>query len=107
MPRLLFEDWTHEDFRSVLDSEDEIEELGKTVVQVAKVRPGAAGEWAAVGFALTTDVPWAGGLPSGDSQLPSWEGACPAGSSGPLGWGWGGGTAREGTGQVSTWPLCS
>ncbi|XP_027435179.1 chitinase domain-containing protein 1 isoform X2 [Zalophus californianus] len=36
VPRLLFEDWTHEDFRNVLDSEDEIEELGKTVVQVAK-----------------------------------------------------------------------
>ncbi|XP_037373236.1 chitinase domain-containing protein 1 [Talpa occidentalis] len=36
VPRLLFEDWTHEDFRSVLDSEDEIEELGKTLVQVAK-----------------------------------------------------------------------
>lgn len=36
VPRLLFEDWTHEDFRSVLDSEDEIEELGRTVVQVAK-----------------------------------------------------------------------
>uniref|UniRef100_A0A452THJ6 Chitinase domain-containing protein 1 n=1 Tax=Ursus maritimus TaxID=29073 RepID=A0A452THJ6_URSMA len=36
VPRLLFEDWTHEDFRNVLDSEDEIEELGKTMVQVAK-----------------------------------------------------------------------
>ncbi|KAF6102715.1 chitinase domain containing 1 [Phyllostomus discolor] len=36
VPRLLFEDWTHEDFRSVWDSEDEIEELSKTVVQVAK-----------------------------------------------------------------------
>ncbi|XP_044922774.1 chitinase domain-containing protein 1 isoform X2 [Mustela putorius furo] len=36
VPRLLFEDWTHEDFRHVLDSEDEIEELGKTMVQVAK-----------------------------------------------------------------------
>lgn len=42
VPRLLFEDWTHEDFRNVLDSEDEIEELGKTMVQVAKVRPGTA-----------------------------------------------------------------
>lgn len=39
VPRLLFEDWTYDDFRSVLDSEDEIEELSKTVVQVAKVRP--------------------------------------------------------------------
>nr|XP_023398203.1 chitinase domain-containing protein 1 [Loxodonta africana] len=36
MPRLLFEDWTYDDFRSVLDSEDEIEELSKTMVQVAK-----------------------------------------------------------------------
>ncbi|XP_025771338.1 chitinase domain-containing protein 1 [Puma concolor] len=36
LPRLLFEDWTHEDFGSVLDSEDEVEELGKTIVQVAK-----------------------------------------------------------------------
>ncbi|MBZ3870292.1 Chitinase domain-containing protein 1 [Sciurus carolinensis] len=36
VPRLLFEDWTYDDFRSVLDNEDEIEELSKTVVQVAK-----------------------------------------------------------------------
>ncbi|XP_054426477.1 chitinase domain-containing protein 1 [Pteronotus mesoamericanus] len=36
VPRLLFEDWTREDFRSVWDSEDEIEELGKTLVQIAK-----------------------------------------------------------------------
>uniref|UniRef100_A0A9L0RW75 Chitinase domain-containing protein 1 n=2 Tax=Equus TaxID=9789 RepID=A0A9L0RW75_HORSE len=36
VPRLLFEDWTHEDFRNVMDSEDEIEELSKTMVQVAK-----------------------------------------------------------------------
>ncbi|XP_037694701.1 chitinase domain-containing protein 1 [Choloepus didactylus] len=36
VPRLLFEDWTYDDFRSVFDSEDEIEELSKTVVQVAK-----------------------------------------------------------------------
>ncbi|XP_006877034.1 PREDICTED: chitinase domain-containing protein 1 isoform X1 [Chrysochloris asiatica] len=36
VPRLLFEEWTFDDFRSVLDSEDEIEELGKTMVQVAK-----------------------------------------------------------------------
>lgn len=41
VPRLLFEDWTHEDFRRVWDSEDEIEELGKAVVQVARVRRGA------------------------------------------------------------------
>ncbi|ERE79071.1 chitinase domain-containing protein 1 [Cricetulus griseus] len=36
VPRLLFEDWTYDDFRNVLDSEDEIEELSKTVIQVAK-----------------------------------------------------------------------
>lgn len=36
VPRLRFEDWTYEDFRNVLDSEDEIEELSRTVVQVAK-----------------------------------------------------------------------
>ncbi|KAM9221938.1 chitinase domain-containing protein 1 isoform 2-T6 [Dugong dugon] len=36
VPRLLFENWTYDDFRSVLDSEDEIEELSKTMVQVAK-----------------------------------------------------------------------
>nr|KAF6464529.1 chitinase domain containing 1 [Rousettus aegyptiacus] len=36
VPRLLFEDWTREDFRRVWDSEDEIEELSKAVVQVAK-----------------------------------------------------------------------
>ncbi|KAM5246874.1 chitinase domain-containing protein 1 isoform 1-T1 [Ctenodactylus gundi] len=36
VPRLLFEDWTYDDFRNVLDSEDEIEELSKTMVQVAK-----------------------------------------------------------------------
>ncbi|XP_008852655.1 chitinase domain-containing protein 1 isoform X2 [Nannospalax galili] len=36
VPRLLFEDWTYDDLRSVLDNEDEIEELSKTVVQVAK-----------------------------------------------------------------------
>ncbi|XP_013358394.1 PREDICTED: chitinase domain-containing protein 1 isoform X1 [Chinchilla lanigera] len=39
VPRLLFEDWTYDDFRNVLDSEDEIEELSKTVVQVAKCQP--------------------------------------------------------------------
>ncbi|XP_027622491.1 chitinase domain-containing protein 1 isoform X2 [Tupaia chinensis] len=36
VPRLLFEDWTYDDFRNVFDSEDEIEELSKTMVQVAK-----------------------------------------------------------------------
>lgn len=41
VPRLRFEDWTYEDFENVLDNEDEIEELSRTVVQVAKVTPGA------------------------------------------------------------------
>lgn len=94
VPRLLFEDWTHEDFRSVLDSEDEIEELGKTIIQVAKVRPGAAWEQGALGFTLTTDVPGAGGVflrvtascPSGRG-LSCWFFRPP-----PPGWGWGGGT---------------
>uniref|UniRef100_A0A452FW39 Chitinase domain-containing protein 1 n=1 Tax=Capra hircus TaxID=9925 RepID=A0A452FW39_CAPHI len=36
VPRLRFEDWTYEDFENVLDNEDEIEELSRTVVQVAK-----------------------------------------------------------------------
>nr|XP_025142841.1 chitinase domain-containing protein 1 isoform X2 [Bubalus bubalis] len=36
VPRLRFEDWTYEDFDSVLDNEDEIEELSRTIVQVAK-----------------------------------------------------------------------
>ncbi|XP_076971426.1 chitinase domain-containing protein 1 [Tamandua tetradactyla] len=38
VPRLLFEDWTYDDFRNVFDSEDEIEELSKTMVQVAKTQ---------------------------------------------------------------------
>uniref|UniRef100_G1PV10 Chitinase domain-containing protein 1 n=1 Tax=Myotis lucifugus TaxID=59463 RepID=G1PV10_MYOLU len=36
VPRLLFEDWTHKDFQSVWDSEDEIEELSRTLLLVAK-----------------------------------------------------------------------
>uniref|UniRef100_A0AC11BEK0 Chitinase domain containing 1 n=1 Tax=Ovis aries TaxID=9940 RepID=A0AC11BEK0_SHEEP len=36
VPRLRFEDWTYEDFESVLDNEDEIEELSRTAVQAAK-----------------------------------------------------------------------
>lgn len=40
VPRLLFEDWTHKDFQSVWDSEDEIEELSRTLLLIAKVRPG-------------------------------------------------------------------
>nr|KAF6464527.1 chitinase domain containing 1 [Rousettus aegyptiacus] len=43
VPRLLFEDWTREDFRRVWDSEDEIEELSKAVVQVAKHTQGSPG----------------------------------------------------------------
>ncbi|KAL8170015.1 UNVERIFIED_CONTAM: Chitinase domain-containing protein 1 [Gekko kuhli] len=35
-PRVLFEDWTYQDFESVFGSEDEIEELSSTMVQVAK-----------------------------------------------------------------------
>ncbi|KAM6157633.1 chitinase domain-containing protein 1 isoform 3-T3 [Rhynchocyon petersi] len=38
VPRLLFEDWTFDDFKSVSDSEDEVEELTKTMVQVAKTQ---------------------------------------------------------------------
>lgn len=41
VPRLRFEDWTYEDFESVLDNEDEIEELSRTAVQAAKVTAGA------------------------------------------------------------------
>ncbi|XP_067396486.1 chitinase domain-containing protein 1 isoform X1 [Emydura macquarii macquarii] len=36
VPRILFDGWTYQDFESVFDSEDEIEELSKTVVQIAK-----------------------------------------------------------------------
>lgn len=90
VPRLLFEDWTHEDFQSVWDSEDEIEELSKTMVQVAKVRPGAPRGH--------TGCP---GLPLGQGPQgrgPS-LGRCPAVQcwaswwgrpSGPQGLGWGG-----------------
>ncbi|XP_044281461.1 chitinase domain-containing protein 1 isoform X2 [Varanus komodoensis] len=35
-PRILFEGWTFQDFESVFDSEDEIEELSNNMVQVAK-----------------------------------------------------------------------
>ena len=110
VPRLLFEDWTHEDFGSVLDSEDEVEELGKTIVQVAKVRP------AALVFALTTDVPWGEaccpGLRLGQEGFPRVTASCPPGRAPALlvlqvprvGVG---GEACEGTRRVSTWPLCS
>ncbi|MGH0136549.1 UNVERIFIED_CONTAM: hypothetical protein FKN15_034906 [Acipenser sinensis] len=36
VPRLLFDGWTLQDFESVFESEDEIEELGKEVVEGAK-----------------------------------------------------------------------
>ncbi|KAL4642167.1 chitinase domain-containing protein 1 isoform X1 [Arapaima gigas] len=36
LPRLLFDGWSYKDYISVLDSEDEIEELGREVVEVAK-----------------------------------------------------------------------
>ncbi|XP_076027128.1 chitinase domain-containing protein 1 [Genypterus blacodes] len=36
LPRLLFDGWSYEDYMSVLESEDEIEELGSELVDVAK-----------------------------------------------------------------------
>lgn len=36
LPRLLFDGWSYQDYMSVLDSEDEIEEIGREIVQVAK-----------------------------------------------------------------------
>ncbi|XP_036374596.1 chitinase domain-containing protein 1 isoform X1 [Megalops cyprinoides] len=36
LPRLLFDGWSYQDYISVLDSEDEIEELGREAVEVAK-----------------------------------------------------------------------
>ncbi|XP_061679222.1 chitinase domain-containing protein 1 isoform X2 [Syngnathoides biaculeatus] len=36
VPRLLFDGWSYQDYMSVLTSEDEIEELGSELVQVAK-----------------------------------------------------------------------
>uniref|UniRef100_A0A4W4GXN2 Chitinase domain-containing protein 1 n=1 Tax=Electrophorus electricus TaxID=8005 RepID=A0A4W4GXN2_ELEEL len=36
IPRLLFDGWSYQDFMSVLDSEDEIEEIGREIVEVAK-----------------------------------------------------------------------
>lgn len=78
VPRLLFEDWTHEDFRSVWDSEDEIEELSKTMVQVAKVRPGAPRATQAALGCLSTSGPQGWGPPWGVAQLSS---------AGPHGWG--------------------
>lgn len=37
VPRLLFDGWSYQDYMSVLDSEDEIEELGREALEVAKV----------------------------------------------------------------------
>uniref|UniRef100_A0A8C3T356 Chitinase domain-containing protein 1 n=1 Tax=Chelydra serpentina TaxID=8475 RepID=A0A8C3T356_CHESE len=36
VPRILFDGWTYQDFESVFGSEDEIEELSKSMVQIAK-----------------------------------------------------------------------
>uniref|UniRef100_A0A8C8SK32 Chitinase domain-containing protein 1 n=1 Tax=Pelusios castaneus TaxID=367368 RepID=A0A8C8SK32_9SAUR len=36
VPRILFDGWTYQDFESVFGSEDEIEELSKLIVQIAK-----------------------------------------------------------------------
>lgn len=38
MPRILFDGWTYQDFESVFGSEDEIEELSKNMVLLAKVK---------------------------------------------------------------------
>ena len=38
VPRVLFEGWTYQDFESVFGSEDEIEELSKNMVLLAKVK---------------------------------------------------------------------
>lgn len=37
MPRLLFDGWSYQDYMTVLGSEDEIEELGSELIDVAKV----------------------------------------------------------------------
>lgn len=37
VPRLLFDGWSYQDYMTVLGSEDEIEELGGELVDVAKV----------------------------------------------------------------------
>lgn len=38
VPRLLFDGWSYQDYVSVLDSEDEIVEIGREIVEVAKVQ---------------------------------------------------------------------
>ena len=80
VPRLRFEDWTYEDFQNVLDSEDEIEELSRTVVQVAKVTRGAcAATTGCPGLPLATARLGGRGFPRAmpSGQLPSWEGTHP------------------------------
>lgn len=37
VPRLLFDGWSYQDYVSVLDSEDETEELGREMLEVGKV----------------------------------------------------------------------
>lgn len=37
VPRLLFDGWSYQDYMTVLGSEDEIEELGSELIDVAKV----------------------------------------------------------------------
>lgn len=37
-PRILFEEWSYHDFETVFGSEDEIEELSNTMIQIAKVK---------------------------------------------------------------------
>ncbi|KAF7245330.1 Chitinase domain-containing protein 1 [Varanus komodoensis] len=57
-PRILFEGWTFQDFESVFDSEDEIEELSNNMVQVAKSEnfDGFVVEvWSQLGSQKTTD----------------------------------------------------
>lgn len=38
VPRVLFDGWSYQDFESVFNSEDEIEDLVEAMVQTAKVR---------------------------------------------------------------------
>lgn len=38
VPRILFDGWTYQDFESIFGSEDEIEELSKNMVLLAKVK---------------------------------------------------------------------
>lgn len=38
VPRVLFDEWTYQDFESMFNSEDEIEDLVEAMVDTAKVR---------------------------------------------------------------------